>query len=241
MDGCCIKAENVSKKFTVSSGGSTLKDKVLFRKKASCRSNCVLDGINLEIKKGEQVGLIGKNGCGKSTLLKLFSKIIYPDSGCITVSGRVSSLLELGAGFHPDFSGRENIYFNGAVLGLSKSEISQRLDDIISFSELSKFIDSPVRTYSSGMYMRLAFSIAVSSSAEILLIDEILAVGDAAFQEKCQRKIEELKNSGTTLVIVSHDESAIKRLCGRAVYLKDGKIAADASPDEAFEIYKNSD
>ena len=153
----------------------------------------------------------------------------------------IVSSIELGAGFHPDFSGRENIYFNGAVLGLSKSEISQRLDDIISFSELSKFIDSPVRTYSSGMYMRLAFSIAVSSSAEILLIDEILAVGDAAFQEKCQRKIEELKNSGTTLVIVSHDESAIKRLCGRAVYLKDGKIAADTSPDEAFEIYKNSD
>lgn len=166
---------------------------MLFWKRNRYEKRHVLNGISFNVKRGEAIGLVGKNGCGKSTTLKMLTKIIYPDSGTIEMRGRVSSLIELGAGFHPDMSGRENIYTNASIFGLTKKEIDARLDDIIAFSELEDFIDNPVRTYSSGMYMRLAFAVAINVDADILLIDEILAVGDANYQAKCFNKLREIK------------------------------------------------
>ena len=200
-----IEVENITKQIKVyMDKGHTLKEKMLFSKRRKYEERKVLNGISFEVKKGEAVGLIGHNGCGKSTTLKLLSKIMYPDSGNIRMRGRVSSLIELGAGFHLDMSGRENIYINASIFGLTRSEIDKRIDDIIAFSELEEFIDNPVRTYSSGMYMRLAFSVAINVDADILLIDEILAVGDAGFQSKCFNHLKRIKANGTTIVIVSH-------------------------------------
>ncbi len=216
---------------------NTLKEKIVFWKNRNCEIHHVLKGINLDIKKGETVALIGVNGSGKSTLLKLMTKIIYPTSGKMIIDGKLTSLLELGAGFHPDFTGRENIYFNASIFGLTAADIDARILDIIEFSELGDFIDSPVRTYSSGMYMRLAFSVAINVNAEILLIDEILAVGDQHFQDKCFAKLEELKNQGKTIVIVSHSLNSIKKLCGRAVWLYDGKIRMDGKTETVIDEY----
>lgn len=215
----------------------TLKERLVFNKKVKKDYHEVLKNINLTIKKGESVALIGVNGSGKSTLLKLMTKIIYPNKGTIEVNGKLTSLLELGAGFHPDFTGRENIYFNASIFGLTKKEIDGRLDDIIEFSELKEFIDSPVRTYSSGMYMRLAFSVAINVNAEILLIDEILAVGDAHFQDKCYKKLKELKDSGKTIVIVTHSLGHIKELCDRGVWLNQGNIVLDGEITEVVDSY----
>ena len=184
------------------------------------------------MKTGAAIGLIGHTGCAKSTTLKLLTKIMYPDSGTITMKGRVSSLIELGAGFHPDMSGRENIYTNASIFGLTKKEIDARLDDIVSFSELEEFIDNPVRTYSSGMYMRLAFSVAINVDADILLIDEILAVGDANFQAKCFNKLREIKAHGTTIVIVSHSLGQIEQICDRSIWIHEGLIRAEGPPKE---------
>ena len=183
------------------------------------------------------MALIGVNGSGKSTLLKLMTKIIYPNKGTLKTYGKLTSLLELGAGFHPDFTGRENIYFNAAIFGLTKKEIDDRLQSIIEFSELGDFIDSPVRTYSSGMYMRLAFSVAINVDAEILLIDEILAVGDQHFQDKCFAKLEELAKSNMTIVIVSHSLDSIKKLCNRAIWINEGKVAMDGKCSEVIDEY----
>lgn len=174
---------------------------------------------------------------GKSTLLKLMTKIIYPNKGKITTNGKLTSLLELGAGFHPDFSGRENIYFNASIFGLTKKEIDERLDKIIEFSELGPYIDNPVRTYSSGMYMRLAFSVAINVNADILLIDEILSVGDQHFQEKCFKKMNELKEEGKTMVFVTHSMQSVKDLCTRAVWLHEGVIRMDGKPEDVIEEY----
>ena len=174
---------------------------------------------------------------GKSTLLKLMTKIIYPNKGKITTKGKLTSLLELGAGFHPDFSGRENIYFNASIFGLTRKEIDSRLDQIIEFSELGTYIDNPVRTYSSGMYMRLAFSVAINVDADILLIDEILSVGDQHFQEKCFKKMNELKNEGKTMVFVTHSMQSVKDLCTRAVWLHEGHIKMDGKPEDVVEEY----
>lgn len=233
-----IKINNVKKVFKIySDKANTLKEKILFLSRGKKEYHEVLKGVDLEIKKGETVALIGTNGSGKSTLLKLMTKIYYPTSGTVKTYGKLTSLLELGAGFHPDFSGRENIYFNASIFGLSKKEIDERLHQIIEFSELEEFIDNPVRTYSSGMYMRLAFSIAINVNADILLIDEILAVGDQHFQDKCYKKLMELKDSDTTVVIVSHDHNAIKRLCTRAVWLYDGKIRQDGDVNTVVDEY----
>ncbi len=216
---------------------NTLKEKIIRFGQNKKEVHHVLQNINLNIKPGETVALIGVNGSGKSTLLKLMTKIIYPTVGRIEVNGKLTSLLELGAGFHQDFSGRENIYFNASIFGLSKSEIDKRMDDIIEFSELGDFIDTPVRTYSSGMYMRLAFSVAINVDADILLIDEILAVGDKHFQDKCLDKMKELKNQGKTMVFVSHSPETVKNLCDRAVWLHEGKIKMDGSTDEVLDEY----
>lgn len=234
-----IIVDNVYKTFNVYlDKASTLKEKLLFlfsRNKKEKRE--VLKGINLKIKKGEVVALIGTNGSGKSTLLKLMTKIIYPNKGEIITNGKLTSLLELGAGFHQDFSGRENIYFNASIFGLTKQEIDNRLEEIIEFSELKDFIDNPVRTYSSGMFMRLAFSVAINVDADILLIDEILSVGDEHFQNKCFEKMKELKAQGKTMVFVTHNMKAVKELCDRAVWLYKGEIKMDGGTNEVVDEY----
>ncbi len=233
-----IKVEHMTKKFKLYyDKPSTLKERLVFWNHKKAEDRTVLKDINLEIKKGETVALIGVNGSGKSTLLKLMTKIIYPTTGKIITNGKLTSLLELGAGFHPDFTGRENIYFNASIFGLTKTEIESRINDIIEFSELGEFIDSPVRTYSSGMYMRLAFSVAINVDAEILLIDEILAVGDQHFQDKCFAKLNELKNSDKTIVIVSHSLGSVKQLCDRAIWIHEGKVRLDGKTDEVIKEY----
>lgn len=233
-----IKVCDVSKTFKLKyDRHSTLKEKIVFWKNNKTECHTVLNNVNLEIKKGETIALIGTNGSGKSTLLKLMTKIIYPTSGKILTNGKLTSLLELGAGFHPDFTGRENIYFNASIFGLTAAEIDSRVEKIIEFSELREFIDSPVRTYSSGMYMRLAFSVAINVDAEILLIDEILAVGDQHFQDKCFSKLQELKDSNKTIVIVSHSLGAIKQLCNRAIWIYDGQVRMDDVCDKVVDEY----
>lgn len=233
-----IEVRNMSKRFKVDyDKAHTLKDKLLFWKTSHVEIHEVLKNINMDIKKGETVALIGTNGSGKSTLLKLMTKIIFPNEGTIETNGKLTSLLELGAGFHQDFTGRENIYFNASIFGLTRKEIDARIQDIIDFSELGEFIDHPVRTYSSGMYMRLAFSVAINVDAEILLIDEILAVGDQHFQDKCYRKLKELKDSNKTIVIVTHSLDVVKDLCDRAVWIYKGELRLDGDPIYVIDEY----
>ena len=233
-----IKVSHMTKNFKLySDKPNTLKERIVRGWKNKTEVRTVLKDINLEIKKGETVALIGVNGSGKSTLLKLMTKIIYPNKGTLKTYGKLTSLLELGAGFHPDFTGRENIYFNAAIFGLTRQEIDARLQSIIDFSELGDFIDSPVRTYSSGMYMRLAFSVAINVDAEILLIDEILAVGDQHFQEKCFAKLEELAKSNMTIVIVSHSLGSIRKLCNRAIWINNGEVAMDGEDSKVIDAY----
>ena len=233
-----IDVNHVTKTFKLySDKPQTLKERLVRGWKNKTEERVVLKDINIEIAKGETVALIGVNGSGKSTLLKLMTKIIYPNKGTLKTYGKLTSLLELGAGFHPDFTGRENIYFNAAIFGLTKKEIDERLQSIIEFSELGDFIDSPVRTYSSGMYMRLAFSVAINVDAEILLIDEILAVGDQHFQDKCFAKLEELAKSKMTIVIVSHSLGAVQKLCKRAIWINNGEVAKDGACQEVIDEY----
>lgn len=236
-----IKVNHVSKSFKLYyDKAHTLKEKILFFTNKNKNKDDILEvlkDINLDIKKGDCVALIGTNGSGKSTLLKLMTKIIYPNKGKITTNGKLTSLLELGAGFHEDFTGRENIYFNASIFGLTRKEIDAKINEIIEFSELGEFIDNPVRTYSSGMYMRLAFSVAINVEAEILLIDEILAVGDRHFQDKCLAKLKELKEAGKTIVIVTHDLPQVKRFCSRAIWLYKGKIRMDGEVNDVLDEY----
>lgn len=233
-----IEVNNVTKSFKLFyDKPTTLKERLVFWNHKKSESRHVLKNINLDIKKGETVALIGTNGSGKSTLLKLMTKIIYPTTGNVITHGKLTSLLELGAGFHPDFTGRENIYFNASIFGLTKEEIEKRIEDIIEFSELGEFIDSPIRTYSSGMYMRLAFSVAINVDASILLIDEILAVGDQHFQDKCFQKLQDLKESDKTIVIVTHSLEQVKRLCTRAIWIYNGEVLMDGNPKNVIEEY----
>lgn len=236
--GNAIEVKNMTKRFKLFyDKPSTLKERLVFWNHKKAETRTVLDNINVEIKKGETVALIGVNGSGKSTLLKLMTKIIYPTKGSVETKGKLTSLLELGAGFHQDFTGRENIYFNASIFGLTRKEIDKRMKDIIEFSELEEFIDNPVRTYSSGQYMRLAFSIAINVDAEILLIDEILAVGDQHFQDKCFDKLKELRDSEKTIVIVSHSLDAIKQICTRGIWINEGKIQIDDTIENAINEY----
>ena len=238
MSENAIEVRNLKKIFKIYPDKSnSIKEKILFFKRNQYEVNQVLDGVSFDIKKGEAVGLIGKNGCGKSTTLKLLNRIMYPTSGTIRVNGRVSSLIELGAGFHPDMSGRENIYTNASIFGLTKKQIDEKLDDIIEFSELGEAVDNPVRTYSSGMYMRLAFSVAINVEADVLLIDEILAVGDVSFQKKCFEKLREIKYSGTTIVIVSHSLQQIEQICDKSIWIEKGHIRQIGNPKEIHLKY----
>ncbi len=237
-DNIAIEVRNMSKKFKVESDKSkTLKERLVRLGRNNVEYHHVLKDINLDIRKGETVALIGTNGSGKSTLLKLMTKIIFPNQGNITTHGKLTSLLELGAGFHEDFTGRENIYFNASIFGLTRAEIDARIQEIIEFSELGEFIDTPIRTYSSGMYMRLAFSVAINVDADILLIDEILAVGDQHFQDKCYAKLEQLRDSGKTIVIVTHSLGVVKELCHRAIWIYKGEVRLDGDPHYVIDQY----
>ena len=197
-----------------------------------------LDDINLEVKKGEAVGIIGHNGAGKSTLLKLLSRVTAPTEGKISIDGRIASMLEVGTGFHPELTGRENIYMNGAILGMTRAEIDKKFDQIVEFSEVAKFIDTPVKRYSSGMYVKLAFSVAAHLDSEIMIMDEVLAVGDMAFQKKClERMRTAAKDEGRTVLYVSHNMNTIRQLCDRCIVLDHGKIIFDGNVEEAIELY----
>lgn len=238
MNTNVIEVNDITKNFKVFYDRSrTLKELIVTRGRNRYEVREIINGISFKIKKGEAVGIIGKNGCGKSTTLKLLSRIIYPDTGSIQIKGRVSSLLELGAGFHPDMSGRENIYLNASIFGLNRQEIDAKINEIIAFSELEEFIENPVRTYSSGMYMRLAFAVAINVEADILLIDEILAVGDVSFQTKCFEKLKEIKAKGTTIVIVSHSLGQIEQICDRTIWIENGKIVEEGIPKFIHEHY----
>lgn len=236
-----IVVDNVVKNFKVYlDKGSTLKERAISIKRNRYEVRQILNGVSFSIPKGQAVGLIGKNGCGKSTTLKMLTRIYKPTSGTIQVKGRVSSLIELGAGFHPDMSGRENIYINATIFGLKKEEIDERLEEIIRFSELEEFIDNPVRTYSSGMYMRLAFAVAINVNADVLLIDEILAVGDVSFQKKCFDKLQEIKEAGTTIVIVSHSMEQLYSICDRLIWIEKGLVREDGIPKQVGTHYLDS-
>jgi ABC-type polysaccharide/polyol phosphate transport system ATPase subunit len=198
-----------------------------------------LKDVSFEVPRGQALGIIGHNGAGKSTILKLLSRITTPSMGEIMINGRLSALIEVGSGFHPELTGRENIYLNGSILGMMRREITEKLDSIVSFAELRQFIDTPVKRYSSGMYVRLGFSIAAHLNPDILLLDEVLAVGDAAFQQKCIERVKELQKKGTTIVFISHDLRAVQQLCDRVILLKRGQIEADGKPEETIALYQS--
>jgi ABC-2 type transport system ATP-binding protein len=241
MDTGEIRVEGVSRRFRIHARDTrTLKDLFVQRGRAEATDVWALRDVSLHVRRGEAVGLIGRNGSGKTTLLRLIAGIIKPTSGHVDAEGRVGSLLELGAGFHPDFSGRENVHLNGAIYGLRRAEIKQRFDEIVAFAELEHAIDRPVRTYSSGMTVRLGFAIAAFLDADILLLDEVFAVGDEAFQRKCMGRIASFKQAGGTIVFVSHDAAAVERLCERSVLLDDGRVAFDGPTQEAIMRYRRT-
>lgn len=259
MEELMIKIENVSKQYKLGQiGGTTLREE-LQRKRAKRLGKedptkkigtkdykdretfMALDDVSFDVKLGERVGIIGHNGAGKSTLLKLLSRVTAPTSGRIRLNGRVASMLEVGTGFHGELTGRENIYMNGAILGMTKKEIDAKMDDIIEFSECRQFIDTPVKRYSSGMYVKLAFSVAAHLDSEIMIMDEVLAVGDMKFQEKCLGKMGEVsREDGRTILYVSHNMSTIKNLCTRCVVLDHGRIIFDGDVEEAISVYMSS-
>jgi ABC-2 type transport system ATP-binding protein len=234
-----IVVDRVSRVFRVyPKAQRTLKDVFVSRGRTAAREVQALHDVSLVVEPGGAVGLVGRNGSGKTTLLRLVSGIIKPTSGRVEATGRIASLLELGAGFHPDFTGRENVYLNGSIHGLSRAKVREVMDEIVAFAELEKFIDLPVRTYSSGMYMRLGFSVAAHIQSDVLLLDEVFAVGDEQFQRKCFGKIAEFKRRGGTILFVSHDAQAVERLCDRAVLLRQGEIAFDGSTRDAIAAYR---
>jgi ABC-type polysaccharide/polyol phosphate transport system ATPase subunit len=233
-----IRVENLSRRFRVRvRGTNTLKSVALLRSHSRPVDVWALRGVSFDVEPGSGLALIGRNGSGKSTLLRVVAGIIKPTQGRVDVGGRIGTLLELGAGFHPDFTGRENVYLNGSILGLKRAYIRERFDEIVAFAELEDFIDVPVRTYSSGMFMRLGFAVASHLNADVLLLDEVFAVGDGAFQRKCLERILEFKRNGGTIVFVSHDSSAVERLCERAILLRDGRVTFDGATHDALTEY----
>jgi ABC-type polysaccharide/polyol phosphate transport system ATPase subunit len=232
-----IRARGLVKTFQLTLHQGSLKALILSGGRLRRETVEALQGIDLDIHPGEAVALIGRNGSGKSTFLSLIGKIYLPTAGELQVNGRVAPLLELGAGFHPDLTGRENIELNGVILGLSRQQVAERTDSIIDFSEIRRFIDAPLRTYSSGMQVRLAFSVAIHTDSEIFIVDEALAVGDEEFQEKCFAQIDVVKSQGRTILFVSHEMTDVTRVATRAVWLDRGKIRMDARPDEVVEAY----
>jgi lipopolysaccharide transport system ATP-binding protein len=233
-----IEIDHVSRRFRVYPQPTrTLKDAVVARGRMRGQDIWALRDVSVRVEPGEAVGLVGRNGSGKTTLLRLIAGIMKPTSGRVAVEGRVGSLLELGAGFHPEFTGRENVYLNGAILGLKRRDIREHMDEIVAFAELERFVDLPVRTYSSGMVMRLGFAVAAHLDSDVLLLDEVFAVGDEEFQRRCFGKVLELKQRGATIVFVSHDASAVQRVCERAVLLREGRVEVDGPVREAISRY----
>jgi len=234
-----IRVDRASRRFRVyPKANRTLKDLFVARGRIPATDVWALRDVSLAVEPGEAVGLVGRNGSGKTTLLRIVSGIIKPTSGTAAVGGRVGSLLELGAGFHPDFTGRENVYLNGSIHGLGRAQVRELMDEIVAFAELEDAIDLPVRTYSSGMYMRLGFAVAAHIEADVLLLDEVFAVGDEGFQRKCFGKIFDFKRRGGTIVFVSHDAAAVERLCDRAVLLRDGEVVFDGPTGDAIAGYR---
>lgn len=237
-----IEFTNVTKKFHLRQE-RTMKELIpqLLRGKSDAHSHTVLDNVSLSIPEGQTIGIVGKNGAGKSTMMKLIAGVTYPSSGEVVIRGKVAPLIELGAGFHGELTGYENIYLNAAILGLHKKEVVQKIDNIVKFSELGEYIYEPVKRYSSGMHIRLGFSIAIHLNAPLLLIDEVLAVGDIKFQKKCLTALTKFRNEdGKTIVFVSHDEAAVTSFCDRAILLDKGRIVADGTPKEVLESYHQS-
>lgn len=249
-----VSASNVSKSFCIAHAGTKPVDYISLRdtatdfvsgffskkslpEKESVEEFWALNNVNFEVSRGERFGIIGRNGAGKSTLLKILSRITEPTSGRIVVKGRLSSLLEVGTGFHAELTGRENIFLNGAILGMSKQEINKKFDAIVDFSEVEQFLDTPVKRYSSGMYVKLAFSVAAHLETDVLVIDEVLSVGDVQFQKKCLARMEQNQNSGQTIIFVSHNMSTIRELCSRVIVLKSGRIAYEGLPGNAIDSY----
>jgi lipopolysaccharide transport system ATP-binding protein len=242
-----IKIKSLGKKYSLGKiKSSSFRENLsfFFRDKTSIPSHeefWALKNINLEISKGDIIGIVGKNGAGKSTLLKLLSQITKPTEGTIEINGRIASLLEVGTGFHPELTGRENIYLNGTILGMSRKEVKEKFDEIVSFSGVEKFIDTAVKHYSSGMYVRLAFAVAAHLEPEILIIDEVLAVGDAEFQKKCLGKMQDVAKHGRTVLFVSHNMAAVKELCNKGILLQQGQLKAVGSVDEIISEYIKTD
>ena len=242
MSDVAIRVENISKRYTIgnTSNGSLRETIVgLFSKNSSDNTEefYALRDVSFEVKRGEAMGIIGKNGAGKSTLLKILSRITEPTSGRIEIDGRVSSLLEVGTGFHPELTGRENVFLNGTILGMTRTEVKRKFDEIVDFSGVEKFLDTPVKRYSSGMKVRLAFAVAAHLEPEILIIDEVLAVGDAEFQKKCLGKMEDVTEEGRTVLFVSHNMGAVVNLCKRGLLLSEGKVVFNGNTDKAIEKY----
>ncbi len=263
MSDTVIRVENLSKKYVLShqqtgsssynslrdaiaDGAKSLSKKIL---KPSAKKTFnptreefwALKDVSFEIKQGDRVGIIGRNGAGKSTLLKILSRIVEPTMGKIAIKGRIASLLEVGTGFHPELTGRENVFLNGAILGMSKEEIKRKFDEIVAFAEIEKFLDTPVKRYSSGMYVRLAFAVAAHLEPEILIVDEVLAVGDSNFQKKCLGKMEDVSNEGRTILFVSHSLDTVTRLCNQAILLNRGTVQFAGKTDKAINVYLKSD
>src|SRR2546423_3942687 len=240
-----LKLEHVSKRYRIrreAEAGAA--QGALVRKLRSLRKPTeefwAVRDVSFEVERGEALGIIGHNGAGKSTILKLLSSITAPTSGVITINGRLSALIEVGSGFHPELTGRENIYLNGSILGMRRRRITEKLDSIVEFAGVRQFLDTPVKRFSSGMYVRLGFSIAAHLDPDILLLDEVLAVGDAAFQAKCLQRIGDLKRAGTTIVFISHDLSAVERLCDRVLLLRHGEVVASGAPHDVITEYQNT-
>jgi lipopolysaccharide transport system ATP-binding protein len=241
-----IEFDHVSKVYRLGAGQGSLRQAIpQLAKRLVGRSNSddnqfwALDDVSFKIEQGEVVGIIGHNGAGKSTTLKLLSKVTFPTMGHIHTKGRMAALIELGAGFHPDLTGRENIYLNGSVLGLKRREIDAQLSNIIEFAELEKFIDTPVKRYSSGMYVRLAFAVAAHVKADLMLVDEVLSVGDSSFQQKSLTKMAELRESGATIIFISHNLAAVQGFCRRLFLLSGGKLVAEGKPSDVIDMYRN--
>jgi ABC-type polysaccharide/polyol phosphate transport system ATPase subunit len=235
-----VQAESVSKRYRIYHNKSRTLKETIFRGRGEHEDFDALSDVSLTVHEGESVGILGANGSGKSTLLKLFARIIRPDRGSVTVNGTVSALLEVGAGFHPEYTGRENIHLYGALLGLNRTEINSRFGEIVEFSGLERFIDNPVKNYSSGMFMRLGFAVAIHVDPDVILIDEVLAVGDASFQKRCLDRIADLQGAGRTIVFVSHDLGTMRELCQRAIWLEEGRVMVDGPTDRAIGLYTQS-
>lgn len=249
MMSTVIKVENLGKRFFIGQNSDQRNQSFrealthAFKRKSSKKKDkefWALRDISFEVKQGERIGIIGRNGAGKSTLLKILSRITEPTTGKVRLKGRVASLLEVGTGFHPELTGRENIFLNGAILGMSRHEIKRKFDEIVSFAEVEQFLDTPVKRYSSGMYVRLAFSVAAHLEPEILIVDEVLAVGDAQFQKKCLNKMENVGKEGRTVLFVSHNINAIENLCNTALLLKNGQMIEKNSVDKIVRLYSES-